>query len=85
MQIDDFIDTNTPTLFINLNCHYNISVYLFIYTTLAWAFKGAAQCLTCILPGQYQDIARAISWESSLPMTLMPSQFKEARRFDSLY
>ena len=30
-------------------------------------------------------IARAISWESSLPMTLIPSQFKESMRFDSLY
>ena len=56
-----------------------------IYTTLAWAFKGAARCLTRILPGKYQDIARAISWESGLPMTLIPSQFKESMRFDSLY
>ena len=56
-----------------------------VYTTLAWAFKGAAQCLTRILPGQYQDIARAISWESGLSMTLIPSQFKESMRFDSLY
>ena len=30
-------------------------------------------------------IARAISWESGLPMTLIPSQFKESMRFDSLY
>ena len=49
-----------------------------IYTTLAWAFKGVARCLTRILPG-------AISWESGLPMTLIPSQFKESMRFDSLY
>ena len=41
--------------------------------------------LTHILPGQYQDIAQAISWESGLPMTLIPSQFKEAIHFDSLY
>ena len=25
-----------------------------IYTTLAWAFKGATQCLTRILPWQYR-------------------------------
>ena len=30
-------------------------------------------------------IARAISWESGLPMTLIPSQFKEMMRFDSFY
>ena len=30
-----------------------------IYTTLVWAFKGAAWGLTRILPGQYQDITRA--------------------------
>ena len=30
-------------------------------------------------------IAREISWESDLPMTLIPSQFKESMRFDSLY
>ena len=58
---------------------------LSIYTTLAWAFKGAARGLTGILPGQYLDIARAISWESGLPMALMPSQFKETARFDMLY
>ena len=62
-----------------------IAYHIILYTTLAWAFKGAAQCLTRILPGQYQDIARAISWESGLPMTLIPSQFKESMRFDSLY
>ena len=26
---------------------------IYIYTTLAWAFKGAARCLTHIFPGQY--------------------------------
>ena len=67
-------------------CVYLVkAVYIFQYTTLAWVFKGAARCLTRILPGQYQDIARAISWESGLPMTLIPSQFKESMRFDSLY
>ena len=30
-------------------------------------------------------IAWAISWESGLPMTLMPSQIKETICFDSLY
>ena len=63
----------------------NTLTVLSTYTTLAWAFKSAARCLTSILPGQYQDIARAISWESGLPMTLIPSQFKESMRFDSLY
>ena len=55
------------------------------YTTLAWEFKGVARCLTRILPEQYQDISRAISWESGLPLTLIPSQFKETIHFDSLY
>ena len=57
-----------------------------VYTTLAWASKGVARCLTRILPRQYQDIVREIilSWESSLPMTLIPSQFKESMRFDLL-
>ena len=27
------------------------------YTTLAWAFKGAARCLTRIFPGQYHGKA----------------------------
>ena len=30
-------------------------------------------------------IARAISWESGLPMTLILRQFKETMRFDSLF
>ena len=30
-------------------------------------------------------IAWAISWESGLPMTLIPSQFKESMCFDLLY
>ena len=34
--------------------HYYIRCILkHIHTTLAWAFKGAAQCLTHIFPGQY--------------------------------
>ena len=37
------------------------------------------------VPGQYQDIARAISWESGLLMTLIPSQLKKMMHFDSLY
>ena len=73
---------------VNMNryamCCIRMSVcYIRTYTTLAWVFKGAARCLTCILPGKYQDIARAISWESGLPMTLISSQFKEMMRFDS--
>ena len=61
----------------------NLCIY--IYTTLAWTFKGAARGLTSILPGQYQDIARVISWERGLRIALMPSQFKELVRFDSFY
>ena len=34
--------------------HY---ITLIKYTTLAWAFKGAGQCLTRILPGQYHGKA----------------------------
>ena len=56
-----------------------------IYTTLVWAFKGTVRGLTHIFPRKYQDIAQEISWESGLPMTLIPSQFKETTRFDSLY
>ena len=55
-------------------------IYIYTYTTLVWMFKGAARGLTRILPGQYQD-----TWESGLPMTLIPSQFKETMRFDLLY
>ena len=32
-------------------------IYIYIYTTLAWAFKGAAWCLTRILPVQYHGKA----------------------------
>ena len=49
-----------------------ICFFITLYTTLTWVFKGTAQCLTRILPRKYQDIAWAISWESGLPMTLIP-------------
>ena len=47
-----------------------------IYITLLWEFKGATQCLTHILPGQ---------WEGGLPMTLIPCQFKEMMRFNASF
>ena len=31
--------------------------YYTVYTTLAWALKGAVRCLTRILPGQYHGKA----------------------------
>ena len=31
--------------------------YSELYSTLAWAFKGAARCLTRIFPGQYHGKA----------------------------
>ena len=35
----------------------HVTTTTYIYTTLAWAFKGAARCLTRILPGQYHGKA----------------------------
>ena len=54
-----------------IECKY-MGWYKPLYTTSAWAFKGAAQGLTHILTGK-----------NGLPMTLMPSQFKETIRLDS--
>ena len=56
-----------------------------IYTTLAWALKGTTQSLTRIFPRKYLDIYWAMSWEHGLLMALMPNQFIDIIRFDSLY
>ena len=68
-----------------INCCNKFVMCLYIiYITLVWTFKGTTWCLTLIFPRQYQDIAWAISWESGLPMTLIPSQSKESMRFGIL-
>ena len=67
-------NSNFFEILVNLLCDDDL-VLVVVYTTLAWAFKGATQ----------GHIARVISWECCLLMALMPNQFKDTVHFDSLY
>ena len=69
-------------MYINISTDIVILVILVYYNIGIYHFSVGVQRRRSVFNSH---IAQAIPWESGLPMTLMPSQFKQTIRFDTLY